>query len=86
MEQIKQEFPNVATIELLDRSPTDAEGKLWQAVVDARRRIAGVGPMHALWDSIFEAEGLLRGDRPLQRDYGGRDAAIQTLMAELKPR
>lgn len=54
------------------------------AINAARRRAAVVGPQHALWDVIGDAEALLAG-KPTIVDYGSREQAIRTLIEQLKP-
>lgn len=44
---------------------------------------ASVGPQHALWDAIFDAEAWLAG-QPTVLNYGDRETALKTLIEQLK--
>lgn len=61
---------------------SDLENELSLVVQAARSRCAHIGPMHSLWDVIFDAESLLAG-KTTYLDYGPRDVAIRALIAKL---
>ena len=39
----------------------DLEGRILQAIPKARKIVGAVGPQHALWDVIGDAEAILAG-------------------------
>lgn len=55
---------------------------LRDAIVAARQRAAKTGPMHALWDVIFDAEAWATGRETLSQ-WGSGEAAEQKLIAAL---
>lgn len=59
------------------------EENLRAATKAARARAGAVGPLHSLWDLIFDAEALLE-NRPTLLHHGDREQAIAKLTAELK--
>lgn len=55
---------------------------LRKAIAAARSRASAVGSMHALWDTIADAEAILAG-KPTLLDYGEDGAAIRHLTKAL---
>lgn len=62
------------------------EETLRAAIRASRARASAVGPLHAAWDTIFDAEALLDG-KPMLFDWlndcGSRENAIKELTAKL---
>lgn len=57
-------------------------GALNAAILSARARASKVGPQHALWDVIADAEALLAGKCTLG-DWGPRSSAFDRLTQAL---
>lgn len=81
----------VALIDAIERVERERLGEeavsideriLRDRIRQTRIRIRAVGPMHASYDVIADAEALLEG-RPTLIDHGPRSDAIRKLIAEL---
>lgn len=59
---------------------TDAE--MNSLIASARDRAARVGPMHGMWDTIFDAEAMVDGKETLS-NWGSGDKARKTIAASL---
>ena len=58
--------------------PSETIHALQAAIVEGRRKAARQGNMHALWDTIFDAEAVLAG-RETQLKGAPREVAEQCL-------
>lgn len=59
-----------------------SEADLLARINEARRIAMPVGPMHALWDVIFDAEAYLNGNSTML-NYGPPNEALGNLIAAL---